>query len=178
MQVCTACMVVSLLTTCMNFNTPPLAQNAPFDARFATQTRKYHSTKKLRKHVCHLILVCTIQSMLGRFVQLHLDHSSVSKRPAWLVYNHRPDKASALSLCHPRVSFGLLKVVRLVGRFSQSSRDFAVLACSCFALCIAHCLCFAPRCHDPLIVRSASNLSTVPWFHFGLCIRLDFHDQH
>ena len=97
-QVCTACMVVSLLTTCMNFNTPPLAQNAPFDARFATQTRKYHSTKKLRKHVCHLILVCTIQSMLGRFVQLHLDHSSVSKRPAWLVYNHRPDKASALSL--------------------------------------------------------------------------------
>ena len=39
-QVCTACMDVSLLTTCMNFNTPPLAQIAPFDARFASQTRK------------------------------------------------------------------------------------------------------------------------------------------
>ena len=28
------------MTTCMNFNTPPLAQIAPFDARFASQTRK------------------------------------------------------------------------------------------------------------------------------------------
>ena len=28
-QVCTACMIVSLLTICMNFNTPPLAQVAP-----------------------------------------------------------------------------------------------------------------------------------------------------
>ena len=28
-----------------------------FDARFASQTRKYHPTKKLRKHVCQLILV-------------------------------------------------------------------------------------------------------------------------
>ena len=32
-QVCTACKVVSMLTTCMNFNTP-------FYARFASQTRK------------------------------------------------------------------------------------------------------------------------------------------
>ena len=45
----------------MNFNTPPLTQIAPFDARFASQARKYYSTKKLRKHVCQLILVCTTQ---------------------------------------------------------------------------------------------------------------------
>ena len=44
-QVCTAGMVVSMLATCMNFNTPPFAQIAPFDARFASQTRKYLSTK-------------------------------------------------------------------------------------------------------------------------------------
>ena len=77
-QVCTACMVVSLLTTCMNFNTPPLAQIAPFDARFASQTRKCRSTKTLRKHVCQLILVCTTQAFKPG--QLHLDHSRVSKR--------------------------------------------------------------------------------------------------
>ena len=62
-QVCTACIVVSLLTTCMNFNTPPLVQIAPFNATFVSQTRKYRSTKKLRKQVCHLILVCTTQSV-------------------------------------------------------------------------------------------------------------------
>ena len=28
-----------------------------FDARLVSETRKYHSTKKLRKHVCQLILV-------------------------------------------------------------------------------------------------------------------------
>ena len=33
-------MDVSWLTTDMNFNTPPLAQIAPFDARVASQTRK------------------------------------------------------------------------------------------------------------------------------------------
>ena len=59
-QVCTACMVVSLLTTCMSFNTPPLAQIAPFD---------HH----------------------GPEVQAQ----------------HGPEKASALSLCHPRASLGL-----------------------------------------------------------------------
>ena len=45
-DVFTACTVMLLLTTCMNFNTPPLALIAPFDARFASQTRKYQSTKK------------------------------------------------------------------------------------------------------------------------------------
>ena len=34
-----------------------------FDERFASQTRKYRSKKKLRKHVCQLILVCTTQSV-------------------------------------------------------------------------------------------------------------------
>ena len=38
-QVCTACMDVSLLKTCMNFNTPPLAQVALFDTSFASDTR-------------------------------------------------------------------------------------------------------------------------------------------
>ena len=82
----------------MNFNTPPLAQIAPFDARFASQKRKYHSTKKLRNHVCQMILVCATQEFL---------------------------------LCS------------------------LLLLCSCFPNC----------CHDPFIVRNASNFSTFPRFH-------------
>ena len=126
----------------MNFNTPPLAQIAPFETRFASQTQKYHSTKKLRKHVCRLRKhVCTTQAFKPG--QLHLDHSRVSKRPPRLVYHHSLVlKKRLLSLRHPRASLGsdwALKVVR------------QVLLCSC--------------CHDAFIVRSAPNLSTVPWFH-------------
>ena len=128
-QVCTACMVVPLLTTCMNFYAPPLAQIAP--ARFASQTRNYHSTKKLRKHVCQLIHVCTTQSVQApfdarfasqtrkkaRLCQVKAINSSfrVSKRSPWLVYNHSMVlKQRLLSLCHPRASLGSdcsLKVV-------------------------------------------------------------------
>ena len=39
-QIFTACMDVSLLTTCMNFHTLLLAKVATFDVRFASQTRK------------------------------------------------------------------------------------------------------------------------------------------
>ena len=72
-HVCTACMVVSLLTTCVHLNTPPLAQIAPFHARFASQTRKkarlpsgsvqasecrsvYHHSLVLKKRVLSLSL--------------------------------------------------------------------------------------------------------------------------
>ena len=76
-QVCTACMVVSLLTACMNFNTHPLSQIAPFYERFASQTRKYHSRKKLRKHVCQLILVCTTQSVQAGSMTIQSDFASL-----------------------------------------------------------------------------------------------------
>ena len=47
---------------------------------------------------------------------------------------------------------------------SVSSRNFVLLLLltPCSQLCFAPC--FAPCCHDPFIVRSASNLFTVPWF--------------
>ena len=62
-QVCTACMIVPLLTTCMNlFQHSTLRASCTFlMQKFESQTRKYHPTKKLRKHVCQLILVCTTQ---------------------------------------------------------------------------------------------------------------------
>ena len=42
--------------------------------------------------------------------------------------------------------------------------QFTKLPVGC-CYCFAPCSCFAHCCHDPFIVRSASNLSTVPGFH-------------
>ena len=140
MQVCTACTVVPLLTTCMNFNTPPLSQIAPFEAKFGV----------------------TRATQAFRSGQLHLDHSRVSKRSPWLVYKQNMvPKKRLLSLCHLRASLGFdwaLKVVRQVGR-SISIHEISY--CLLLMLCFASARC----CHDPFIVRSASNLSTVPGFH-------------
>ena len=82
-QVCTACMIVSWLTTCMNFNTPPLAQVAPLRCKIRESNVEVKLETKFSKHVCQLILVCTTQ----RF-QLHLDYSRVSKGSPRLVYKH------------------------------------------------------------------------------------------
>ena len=82
----------------------------------------------------------------------------MSKRSPRLVYKHSMVPTEGLfSLSSSRV-IGLLKVVRQVGRFSQFTK-FRIACCSCSAPC----------CHDPFIVRSASNLSTVPWFH-SVCV--------
>ena len=56
-QVCTACMIVSLLTTCLNLNTPPLAQVAPFRCKIRESNAEVPLDTKLSKHVCQLILV-------------------------------------------------------------------------------------------------------------------------
>ena len=45
MYVCKACTVVSLSTTNVDFNTPPLAWTAPFDAR----TREPNVEEKLER---------------------------------------------------------------------------------------------------------------------------------
>ena len=76
---------------------------------------------------------------------------------------HGPDKVSALSII--LALHWALKVVRQSPTWRQSVHKISycllLLLCSCFA----RCSCFAHCCHDPFIVRSASNLSTVPWFH-------------
>ena len=125
-----------------------------FDARFASQTRKYHSTKKLRKHVCQLILACTTQAFKPG--QLHLDHCRVSNRSPWLVYNHSMVlKKRLLSLSSSRV-IGLCLGSESCSpsrATSQSSRNFVLLVA------------LAPCYHGPFIVRCAPSLSTVSWFH-------------
>ena len=70
-----------------------------------------------------------------------------------------------LTLSSSRV-IGLLKVVRQVGRFGQFTK-FRVTCCSCSApcSCLLLLLCSLLLLFAIMIVRSASNLSTVPWFH-------------
>ena len=150
-QVCTACMIVSLLTTCMNFNTPPLAQVAPFRCKIRESNAEVTLDTKLSKHVCQLILV--------KPGQLHLDHSRVSKRSPRLVYKHKhgPDKASALSVILARHWAFKCSSPILPWRQSVHKISYCLLLLLCY--CFAHC------CHDPFLVRSASNFSTASWFH-------------
>ena len=83
-------MDVSWLTTDMNFNTPPLAQIAPFDATFASQTRK---------------MPTQLQSV---------EASTTARVPS----QPGPEKASVLSVILERhwALDWALKVVRQVGR--------------------------------------------------------------
>ena len=60
-HVCAVCMIVSLLTTCLNLNTPLLAQVAPFRFKIRESNAEVPLDTKLSKHVCPLILVCTTQ---------------------------------------------------------------------------------------------------------------------
>ena len=98
-----------------------------FDARLVSKTRKYRSTKKLRKHVCQLTLVYTTQSVQAW---------STAARPRRLVYNHH----RAFMGSKVFVSFKLG-----VNQFT----NFCVACCHCFASCKC--------CHDPFIVRSAQT---------------------
>ena len=78
---------------------------------------------------------------------------------------HGPEKnvcSLSVFLARHWALFGLFKLFANQGDQSVSTK-FRIACCSCFAPCFAHCSCVAPCCHDPFIVRSASNLSTVPW---------------
>ena len=85
----------------------------------------------------------------------------VSKRPPRLVYHHSLvlKKTSA-----PRASLSSDTALK-IGRKSRTWRQ------SVHKIHIACCFCFAHCCHDPIIMRSASNLSTVFWFQ-SVCASL------
>ena len=55
-QVCAACMIVSLLTTCLNLNTSPLALVTPFRCKIRESNEEVTLDTQLSKHVCQLIL--------------------------------------------------------------------------------------------------------------------------
>ena len=60
---------------------------------------------------------------------------------------------------------GLLRVLRQFSTRRQSVHKIVFCFLSLLCSCLAPYSCFAHCCHDPFTVSSASNLSTVPWFH-------------
>ena len=69
-----------------------------------------------------------------------------------------------LSLSSSRF-IGLLKVVRQSTTWRQSVHKISHCSLLSLCSCSAHCPCFAHCCHDPCIVRNASNSSSLLWFH-------------
>ena len=123
-QVCTACMIVSLMTTCLNLNTPPLAQVAPFRCKIRESNAEMPLDTKLSKHVCQL---WSVQLNVSKPGQLHLDHSRASKRSRRLVNKHSmvPTKR-LLSVSSTRI-LGLLRVLRQSSHLSSVSSQFFLL---------------------------------------------------
>ena len=172
-------MIVSLVTTCLNLNTPPLAQVATFRCEIRESNAEVTLDTKLIKHACQLILVCTTlrfhawstASWPFRCVE-GITMARAQSQPG-------PDKVSALS--SSRVMRLWLDSKKLFANSLLGDRQFTkisycllLLLCSCFAPCPCSSLllfapCFVPCWHGPFIVRRASNLSTVPWFHF-VCV--------
>ena len=106
-----------------------------FDARLVSKSRKYCSTKKLRKHVCQLILVTTkpsVQSWLtaSRPIQsveaITIGSCAIT---AWSWYH------SICSLCH-RAFMGSLKISRQTQPWRLSVHKIS--------RCILPSLCFLP----------------------------------
>ena len=134
MYACTSCTIVSLSTTCVNFNTPPLTWIAcNFDARLLSKTRKYRSTNKLRKHVCQLILVSN-NSKRPSLVNCISTNPECRSDHRWPVYKHSL-VVSALSV-----------IARLWAlKFSPSGRSVSVhkiSRCILPLLCTLPLLCF------------------------------------
>ena len=116
-QVCTACMDVSLLKTCMNVNTPPLAQVAPCDARFASQTRKKERlpTQSVQAPECLS------------------DHHGSCTNTAW---SRQSVCSLFVILARPWALDRALKVVRQIRRSVSITKFRIVCCCSCIALAL------------------------------------------
>ena len=100
-QVCTACMIVSLLTTCLNLNTPPPAHVAPLsmqDSRVKRGTTG-HKTQQARLPTDYGLYNSTFPTLVNCILTIPECRSYHHGR---VHAQHRPDKASPLS--HPRAS--------------------------------------------------------------------------
>ena len=146
--VCTSCTVVSLSTTDVKFQHSSSHVDCNFDARLVSKKRKRrYSTKKLRKHVCQLILVQTVQSVQSR----------LSKRSPMAREQSQPgpDTTGICALCH-RAFMDSCKSSRQVRRQSVFTKLHG-----------AYCHCFAPL---PLLSwfvhrEKCPNSSTIHWFN-------------
>ena len=104
-QVCTACMIVSLLTTCTNFNTLLLAQVAPFLCKIRESNAEVPSnreTEKARLPTDACLYNSTFPKLVNSILttsECRSDHHGSCSSTAW-------SRKSVCSLCHPRASLG------------------------------------------------------------------------
>ena len=104
-QVCTACMIMSLLTTCLNFNTPPLAQVAPFRCKIRESnagSTTGHKTQQARLPADCGLHNSTFPSLVNCILtvpECQSDHHGSSTSTMVLT-------KCLLSLYHPRASLG------------------------------------------------------------------------
>ena len=143
-------MIVSLLTTCLNFNTPPLAQVAPFrckiresNAEVTLETKTRQARLPADPGLCNSTSPSLVHCILT-IPECRSDHHSSCTSTAW-------SRQSVCSLYHPRASLGsdwCLKVVLAfpllgVSQFtkfpmhpSRCSRSLTTVCfCSCFCFC-------------------------------------------
>ena len=105
---CTPCMIVSLLTTCMNFNTPPLAQVAPFRYKISRVKRGSnigHKTQQARLPADSGLYNSTFPSLVNCILTIpecESDHHGSCTSTAW-------SRQRVCSLYHPRASLGSRK---------------------------------------------------------------------
>ena len=93
-----------------------------YECQHSNQTREYHSTKKLRKHVCQLILVCTtqrFQTWSTTIPECRRDHHGSCTSTAW-------SRKSVCTLCHPRASS--CSPCRATSQFSRIFAMFVAFA--------------------------------------------------
>ena len=93
-QVCTACMIVSLLTTCLNLNTPPLAQAAPFRCKIRESNAEVTLDTK------------TQQARLPADSGLYTSPFPSLKRSPRPCTHTASSRQSVCTLSHPRASLG------------------------------------------------------------------------
>ena len=151
--VCTACMDVSLLTTCMNFNTPPLVRIPPFlMQRLVKQNAEVpfnKETEKARLPTDSCLYNSKRPSLVNCILTIpecRSDHHGSCTITAWSC-----KRVCSLSVILARHC--ALKVVRQVER-SVNLHDISY---SLLLLLFAHCPCFAHCRHGPFIVRSTQT---------------------
>ena len=123
-----------IVDTMSEFEHNPLSPKLHlFDARFASQTRKYHWTQ----NSATANWFWSVQLYVSKPGQLHLDHSRVSKRPQWFENRHRMvPKKCLLSLSHPRASLGSEISAPIPHFASVSSQIFQLLVALLNALAL------------------------------------------
>ena len=156
------CMIVSLLTTCLYLTHSSSPAGCTVSMQNSRVKRGSNTGHKIQQALLPADLgLCnsTIPSLVICILAIpecRSDHHGSCASSAW----SRQSVCSLYStiLAHPWV----FKVLCQISLWRQLVfTKFLTAWCSCFApcSCLAHC------CHDPFIARSASNLSTVPWFH-------------